>query len=222
MNEEVFNTQVRRFLKEVGITSQREMEKAVQDAVKAGRLQGDEKLKARMVFTVEGLDLGSPQPDRRIGDVLAAFGASVRFEDGEMTASGGITRGADLDLGDTPDLAPLVGALGCLAPGVTTVRGAPHLRIKESDRIASTVAAARALGCSAEERPDGFVIHGGGARGGAVIDPCGDHRLAMAFAIAGAALDGVRVLDPGCVTKSYPGFWDALGGLLSVPDDSRT
>ena len=57
MNEDVFNTQVRRFLKEVGITSQREMEKAVQDAVKAGRLQGDEKLKARMVFTVEGLDL---------------------------------------------------------------------------------------------------------------------------------------------------------------------
>ncbi|MCH7478763.1 MAG: hypothetical protein IIA14_11780 [SAR324 cluster bacterium] len=57
MNEEVFNTQVRRFLKEVGITSQRELEQAVQNAVKAGRLKGDEKLKARMVFTVEGLDL---------------------------------------------------------------------------------------------------------------------------------------------------------------------
>lgn len=166
------------------------------------------------------------QPDAAVLEILERMGALVEVDEAPMWAgtdietmavdavrcSGVALRGVEADLGGSPDLAPLVGALGCVADGATVVTGAPHLRIKESDRIASTVAAARAIGCEAEERPDGFVIHGGGGTGG-TVDPRGDHRIAMAFAVAGLAIPGVRIRDPGCVAKSYPGFWADLARL---------
>jgi 3-phosphoshikimate 1-carboxyvinyltransferase len=163
---------------------------------------------------VEHADEIADQPDKLICDVLARMGASIKQRYNAVRCSGGALKGVEVDLSGAPDLAPLIGALGCVAEGTTVVTGAPHLRIKESDRIASTVAAARAIGCRAEERDDGFVIHGGGATGG-TVDPCGDHRLAMAFAVAGLAIPSVRIRDPGCVAKSYPGFWDDLNRLTS-------
>jgi len=162
---------------------------------------------------VTGLHRDSHQPDARILALLEEMGAVVEAGDQAVRCQGvGPLRGIRVSLQGAPDLAPLVGALGCLARGVTEVTDTPHLRIKESDRIASIVAAARAIGCHAEERPDGFVIHGGGGSGG-TVDPRGDHRIAMAFAIAALAIPGVRILDPGCVAKSYPGFWDDLTRL---------
>jgi 3-phosphoshikimate 1-carboxyvinyltransferase len=159
---------------------------------------------------VRGLRADSAQPDREITGILERMGARVT-SDGHATGCRGLA-GTAVSLQGSPDLAPLVGALGCVAGGITEVTDTPHLRIKESDRIASTVAAARAIGCRAEERPDGFVIHGGGGTGG-VVDPRGDHRIAMAFAVAGLAIPGVRIRDPGCVSKSYPGFWRDLARL---------
>lgn len=164
---------------------------------------------------VSGLEWDSPQADRRIADLLRAFGADVERTASGVRARGGASRPLDADLGESPDLAPLVGALGCVAAGETRVRGAAHLRAKESDRIAAIVAAARALGCSAEERPDGFAIRGPATRE-AVVVTRGDHRIAMAFGAAGLALPGVRVDDRACVAKSFPGFWDALERLRSA------
>jgi len=166
--------------------------------------------------------------DSEILHVLGAMGADVSwthrlmqpFDEADAWGDDGFgcergeLRPVHIELTHCPDLAPLVGALGCVAEGTTEVTGAAHLRIKESDRIASTVAAARAIGCEAEERDDGFVIHGGGATGG-TVDPRGDHRIAMAFAVAGLAIPGVRIRDPGCVAKSYPGFWDDLARLTA-------
>ncbi len=162
---------------------------------------------------VTGLNHHSAQPDARITRILSEMGAQVSTGSDNVRCRGtGALTGARISLRDAPDLAPLVGALGCLASGETEVFDTPHLRIKESDRVASTVAAARAVGCHAEERPEGFVIYGGHAPAN-VVDPCGDHRIAMAFAIAGLAIPGVRILDPDCVTKSYPGFWGDLERL---------
>lgn len=157
----------------------------------------------------------SRQADRAVLDVLRAFGAEAGTDaaSGGARCAGRITRAVEVDLADAPDLAPLVGALACLAPGRSVVRGAPHLRIKETDRIASVVRCARALGCAAEERDDGFVIEGGGARG-AVIEPEGDHRLAMAFAVAGLAIPGTRIAEPSCVAKSFPSFWQTIDAIL--------
>ena len=113
------------------------------------------------------------------------------------------------------DELPLVACLGAMAEGETIIRDASELRAKESDRIAAVVANLRALGADAEEFPDGLRVVGnrGALHAGAVVTH-GDHRLAMAFAVLGAAA-GVEVTvdDPACVDVSYPAFWRDLASL---------
>jgi 3-phosphoshikimate 1-carboxyvinyltransferase len=110
---------------------------------------------------------------------------------------------------DMIDEFPALFVAAACARGTTTVRGAAELRVKESDRIATMAAGLRALGIEVDEAPDGAVIHGGTLRGGGVASQ-GDHRVAMAFAIAGqAAEDEVRISDIANVATSFPGF-DAL------------
>ena len=164
--------------------------------------------------TVGGLRWESAQADAIVVGVLSSFGAHVKADDGGARAAGRDRHPLDVDLRDAPDLAPLVGALGCVASGTTRVRGAAHLRIKESDRIAAVAAAARALGCEAHELPDGFEIDGPAKHGG-LIETRHDHRIAMAFAVAGLAIPGVVIDDPACVAKSYPGFWEDLARLTA-------
>ncbi len=170
--------------------------------------------------SVTGLGRDSSQPDARILGILEQMGALTDGGEHAVRCRGtGRLRGVRVSLRGAPDLAPLVGALGCVAEGETEVVEAPHLRIKESDRIASIVAAARAVGRPAREREDGFVIEGRAATGG-LVDPRGDHRIAMAFAVAGLAIPDVRLCDAGCVAKSYPGFWRDLGRLSGMGDAS--
>jgi 3-phosphoshikimate 1-carboxyvinyltransferase len=96
------------------------------------------------------------------------------------------------------------------------VDGAEELRVKESDRIAALVAGFRALGVQAEERRDGFTIHGSGAPAGGVADAAGDHRLAMAFAIAALVAQGPsRIEGADVVGISYPGFFQTLDRLVA-------
>jgi 3-phosphoshikimate 1-carboxyvinyltransferase len=164
---------------------------------------------------VEGLNWDTAQADRKVVGVLRDAGALVEAASGGARARGGPKRPVEVDLRDAPDLAPLVGALACLAPGVSRVRGAAHLRVKESDRIATVVDAARALGCRAEPTADGFEVEGPATHGGTIATRH-DHRIAMAFAVAGLAVPGVVLDDPGCAAKSYPGFWHDLRALTGV------
>ncbi len=173
---------------------------------------------------VRGLPSPASQADGRVLEVLRAFGAHAHHDEeggGVAHASGPVTRPVDVDLANSPDLAPLVGALACLVPGRSRVRGAAHLRTKETDRIAAVVASARALGCVAEERPDGFVVtglmrsqNGRSHSPRARIDPRRDHRIAMAFAVAGLGAAGAEILTPECIGKSYPAFATDLAALL--------
>src|SRR5204863_9423192 len=110
------------------------------------------------------------------------------------------------------DLAQTVAVLALFADGASRIRGVPHLRLTESDRIEALAAGIAVLGGQAHTNPDGLTIHPRPLAGG-VIDPRGDHRMAMAFAIAGLRVPGVTVLDPACVAKSYPGFWDDFDRL---------
>ena len=92
------------------------------------------------------------------------------------------------------------------ASGETVIRGAAELRVKESDRIAAMAAGLRTLGIVVDEAPDGAVIHGGRI-GGGEIESHGDHRIAMAFAVAGQVAGGeVRIGDVANVATSFPGF----------------
>lgn len=121
-------------------------------------------------------------------------------------------RGIAVPVEHVPDMIdefPALFVAAACAQGDTVVRGAAELRVKESDRIATMAAGLRALGIEVDETPDGATIHGGALRGGAV-ESHGDHRIAMAFAIAAQCADGeVRIGDVANVATSFPGF-DAL------------
>ena len=156
---------------------------------------------------------------------LSAMGARLlvdgeRQEGGEavgtvLAAPGGGLRGTTVGAAEVPamvDELPLLACVAACADGDTVVGGAAELRVKESDRIAAVVAGLRAVGADADERPDGFVVHGRGPRAlaGHVVTH-GDHRLAMAFGVLGAVPgNAITVDDPGCVAVSYPGFWTDL------------
>jgi 3-phosphoshikimate 1-carboxyvinyltransferase len=120
--------------------------------------------------------------------------------------------------GEVPGLIDELPALAALATfgGELTVSGAAELRVKESDRITSLVAGLCALGADAEERPDGFVVRGAHRLRGGRAHAAGDHRLAMALAIAALGADAAsEITDAGSVDISYPGFFTTLRSLCA-------
>ena len=158
-------------------------------------------------------------------DVLSAWGApmsiaALRGESGELI--GDVTiRHADLSGGilsgeliaQLIDELPMLAALGPYTEQGVEIRDAAELRVKESDRIAVLADNLRRMGAQVEERPDGLRVEGrgGGRLRGAEIDPRGDHRMAMAFAIAALGARGASLIrDSGCVGISYPDFFATL------------
>ena len=124
-------------------------------------------------------------------------------------------RGIDVPVELVPDMIdefPVLFAAAAVAEGVTRVRGAAELRVKESDRIAAMAEGLRRLGIAIDETADGADIHGGVLRGGEV-DSGGDHRIAMSFAVAGlVARDAVHIADCANVATSFPGFVELANG----------
>jgi 3-phosphoshikimate 1-carboxyvinyltransferase len=119
------------------------------------------------------------------------------------------------------DELPLVAIVALFAEGVTEIRDAAELRVKESDRIASLGRELTRLGGQVEEFHDGLRVLGGAALEQATCETLGDHRLAMGLAVAGLAGSGVDVIDPRCAVVSYPGFWQqvrAVGGTVEGVD----
>jgi 3-phosphoshikimate 1-carboxyvinyltransferase len=124
---------------------------------------------------------------------------------------------AQADVPAIVDELPLLGIVAAYASGTTVVRGARELRVKESDRIAVLAAGLRALGGTITEVDDGFDVTGGATLHGATVASGGDHRLAMAFAIAAlGATSAVTIEDSGCVAISHPSFFSDLDALCRV------
>jgi 3-phosphoshikimate 1-carboxyvinyltransferase len=110
----------------------------------------------------------------------------------------------------------MLAALGPFTEEGIEIRDAGELRVKESDRIAALAENLRRMGASVEERPDGLKVEGrrAGKLHGAEIEPRGDHRIAMAFAVAGLGAEGASVIhDADCAGVSYPAFFEDLGRL---------
>lgn len=113
------------------------------------------------------------------------------------------------------DEIPVIALAAALAEGKTVIRNAKELRVKETDRITTVVEGLRAMGAEVQEFDDGMEITGGTKLHGTVIDSCGDHRIAMAFAIAGLFADGETVIkNAECVNTSYPGFSHHLNAVI--------
>ena len=166
---------------------------------------------------LSGLNMSSPQPDARILPFLNRAGARVTQEDDGVRIRGGGLKGIVANVGNCPDLAPLLGAMGALAEGETVVAGAPHLVHKESDRIAAMVGLIRELGGEAEARDDGFVVTGGLPMVGRTVSSREDHRIAMAAGVLALRIPGVTVTGSEAVKKSYPAFFDDLAALTQAP-----
>lgn len=165
---------------------------------------------------------------RRTGaiDVLRAMGARISLENmrdsaGEPAADIRVAaselRGTRID-GDlivrALDELPVIAVAAACAEGLTEIRDAAELRVKESDRIACTAAMLRALGVDVVEHEDGLDVFGGGIKRGGRVDSAGDHRMAMAAAIAAAAApEPVEIAGAGAVGISYPAFWRDLDAI---------
>lgn len=163
--------------------------------------------------TVPGLHRGSLQGDVAFADVLELMGAEVTWHDDAVTvASGDGLHGVDVDMAHISDTVPTLAVVAALADSPTTIRGVAFIRDKESDRIAGPVAELQRCGVDASATHDGMVIRPGPV-GPAVFETYRDHRMAMAFGLLGLAAPGVSVRDPGCVAKTFPGFWDLLDHL---------
>jgi 3-phosphoshikimate 1-carboxyvinyltransferase len=165
----------------------------------------------------------------RIGllDVLRRFGARVQVQQtgstageptGTVLVEGDRTGTVEVSPVEVPGVIDELPAIAALASrgGEVTVRGAAELRVKESDRITTLVTGFRALGIAADERDDGFSIHGAGPPSGGIADARGDHRMAMAFAVAAlAARAPSRIEGADAVAISYPGFFETLDQLVA-------
>lgn len=169
---------------------------------------------------VDGLDLSLPQGDRKVVDILREFGAdAVEAASGIRVRARPLTA-RTIDLGATPDLFPVLAVLATQAHGTSRFVNGAHLRLKESDRIESTVAFLKAMGADLEGTPDGCIVRGPSRLTGAVVDSLGDHRILMAAAVAGLVAAGpVEISEPEAYRVSYPTFLEdfrALGADLEV------
>lgn len=162
---------------------------------------------------VEGLGETSLQGDLGFVGVLAAMGAQIERGTHHTTVRGtGELHGVEVDMVDISDTVPTLAALAPMAEGPTTIGGVGFVRGKETDRISSVVTELNRLGIDAEEHDDGLVVRPGRPNG-QVVRTYDDHRMAMSFAVLGLLAGGVSIADPGCVAKTFPGFWDAVARL---------
>ncbi len=161
--------------------------------------------------TVTNAPAGSWQPDAQLPALLEAMGCTVRRDGAALTVCGPERLDpVDADLAAMPDQVTTVAVLAALAHGRSRLRGVAVARGHETDRLAALATELGKLGAEVTELPDGLVIDSREPRGPARIDPHDDHRLAMAFAALAARVPGVTIEQPGCVAKTYPGFWDDL------------
>lgn len=157
------------------------------------------------LLEVADLDPNSKQGDRVVADHYV-----------KLCCPGDVT----IDVSDCPDLVPPLAVMAAVRNGTTHLVGAARLRIKESDRLATTAALLTALGGQVEEGADSLTIHGVPALAGGTVDGANDHRIVMAAAIAATACTGpVTILHAQAVNKSYPSFFEEyqrLGGEVHV------
>jgi 3-phosphoshikimate 1-carboxyvinyltransferase len=167
--------------------------------------------------TISGLTKAAMQGDIRFAtEVLPRMGCTT-----EETAEGirvtgpprGLLQGIDVDMSLISDTSLTLAAIAPFAQGPTRIRGVAHSRLQECDRISAAVTEVRKLGAKAEEYDDGWQIWPAESPHGAEIETYNDHRVAMSFALAGLMLPGIMILNPGCVGKTFPGYWQALEAL---------
>ncbi|MFH1586480.1 MAG: 3-phosphoshikimate 1-carboxyvinyltransferase, partial [Candidatus Diapherotrites archaeon] len=161
---------------------------------------------------VKNLNPHSVQGDLFLLDILERMGCKVRFGDNFAELEGGKLNGIEVDMSDYPDVVQTLAVVAAFASGRTKIRNIAHLRIKETDRIAATAIELRKLGADVIEENDSLTVFGG-IKNGASIETYNDHRMAMAFAVAGLMQEGIIIKDVECVNKSFPNYFEELAKM---------
>jgi 3-phosphoshikimate 1-carboxyvinyltransferase len=162
--------------------------------------------------TVPGLSMDGLQGDVGFVDLLEKMGCEVERLNGGLTVRGGPTYGINVDMNDVSDTVMTLAAVACFAERPTTIRNVAHVRHKETDRLAALAAELRRVGAEVDEFADGLAITPRPLHG-AEIETYNDHRMAMSMALLGLRVPGIVIKDPGCVAKTYPGFFRDLEKL---------
>ncbi|MFZ5818871.1 MAG: 3-phosphoshikimate 1-carboxyvinyltransferase [Chloroflexota bacterium] len=163
---------------------------------------------------VENISRKSVQGDIRFLDVLEQIGCTVEETENCILVTGcSELRGLDVDMRDIPDTAQTLAVIAPFASSPTRIRGIASARVKETDRVAATCAELTRLGVRVEEHEDGMTIYPTLNLRPANIRTYNDHRMAMAFSLVGLRVLGVDIENPGCVSKTFPDFFEALERL---------
>jgi 3-phosphoshikimate 1-carboxyvinyltransferase len=149
----------------------------------------------------------SEQPDYQFLNVLSLMGCEVVLGQDWVAVQGGPLSGIEIDMNAMPDQVPTLAVLAGLAKGRTIIKNVAHLRYKESDRLNDLGDELSKIGIKVTVKKDGLIIDGSPIKAN-TIDPHNDHRLAMSFAVARLVNPEIEILDPGCVSKSFPDFWE--------------
>ena len=163
--------------------------------------------------TLEGLDFADSQPDKAVVDYLRAMGADITVGDNAITVRSSALHGVEIDMNATPDALPAMAVTAALAEGTTRLVNVPQARNKETDRIACMAQELQKLGARVEELPDGLVVQGGALKA-AQVHGHSDHRIVMALALAGLALDEPCVIDTAeAMSVTFPTFVELMRSL---------
>ena len=168
---------------------------------------------------VEGVGKASIQGDVRFAEVLEQLGGTIVRGDDWMEASrpgGAVLNAVDFDANHIPDAAMTLAVAALFAEGTTTIRNIASWRVKETDRLAAMATELRKTGATVEEGPDFIrVTPPSHVSQPAPIDTYDDHRMAMCFSLASFGPRAIRINDPGCVAKTFPGYFAAFSKLVS-------
>ncbi len=163
---------------------------------------------------IKGLNKDSSQGDKRILEIVKAFGAETMTVENEFWIRRGDLSGQTIDAREIPDLVPTISALAAVCKGTTRIINAGRLRLKESDRLTATRTMLVSLGADVEETKDGLIINGKESLDGGTVSSFNDHRIAMAAAVAACAcVSDVTVEDAQCTAKSFPRFFEVYDSL---------
>ena len=162
---------------------------------------------------IPGLGASSPQGDLRFAGVLRDMGCRVEIASDFVEVQGpDHLRGVEVDMNAFSDTMITLSAIAPFAEGPTTIKNVGHTRLQESDRLSAVATELTRLGVKTQTTSSSIRIIPKNIRSG-VVRTYGDHRMAMAFAITGLVASGIRIRDPGCVTKTFPGYFGALESL---------
>lgn len=152
------------------------------------------------------------QGDKKFTNILRHMGCIIKEGEDYIEVHGKSLTGIDVNMNEMPDAVPTLAVTALFAKGETRITGVSNLRIKETDRIKALATELSKLGANVKELEDGLLIIPAKLQG-AIIETYEDHRIAMSFALAGLKIPGIKIKNPGCVSKSFPDFFEKLQTL---------